>query len=100
MKTVLRGHRASLPQCLAMAKRAVKQLRHMASQQKSKRGLTSCRRTTSEPSRRVLSGTDFQKGLYRYGVGQPVKFIILRNGSEYLMPDYVIEERPQWAKPK
>jgi hypothetical protein len=35
-----------------------------------------------------------------YGVGQPVKLIILRDGKEYLMADYVIEERPQWAKPK
>lgn len=29
-----------------------------------------------------------------------MKLIILRNGTEYLMTDYVIEERPQWAKPK
>jgi serine protease Do len=49
---------------------------------------------------RILSVADFQKWLYMYGVGQPVKLIILRNGTEYLMTDYVIEERPQWAKPK
>jgi serine protease Do len=49
---------------------------------------------------RILSVADFQKWLYMYGVGQPVKLIILRNGTEYLMTDYVIEERPNWAKPK
>ena len=49
---------------------------------------------------RILSVADFQKWLYMYGVCQPVKLIILRNGTEYLMTDYVIEERPQWAKPK
>lgn len=49
---------------------------------------------------RILSVADFQKWLYMYGVGQPVKLYILRNGTEYLMADYVIEERPQWAKPK
>ena len=49
---------------------------------------------------RILSVADFQKWLYMYGVGQPVKLIILRNGTEYLMTDYVIEERPHWAKPK
>ncbi|WP_461782867.1 S1C family serine protease [Prosthecobacter sp.] len=49
---------------------------------------------------RILSVADFQKWLYMYGVGQPVKLIILRNGTEYLMTDYVIEERPEWAKPQ
>lgn len=49
---------------------------------------------------RILSVADFQKWLYMYGVGQPVKFIILRNGTEYLITDYVIEERPPWAKPR
>ena len=49
---------------------------------------------------RILSVADFQKWLYMYGVGHPVKLIILRNGTEYLTTDYVIEERPQWAKPK
>lgn len=49
---------------------------------------------------RILSVADFQKWLYMYGVGQPVKLYILRNGTEYLVADYVIEERPQWAKPK
>lgn len=49
---------------------------------------------------RLLSVADFQKWLYMYGVGHPVKLMILRNGTEYLMTDYVIEERPQWAKPK
>ncbi len=50
--------------------------------------------------RRILSVAGFQKWLYMYGMGQPVKLIILRNGTEYLMTDYVIDERPQLAKPK
>jgi hypothetical protein len=29
-----------------------------------------------------------------------MKLIILRNGTEYLMTDDGIEERPQWAKPQ
>jgi serine protease Do len=49
---------------------------------------------------RILSVADFQKWLYMYGVGQPVKLIFLRNGTDYLATDYTIEERPQWAKPK
>jgi serine protease Do len=49
---------------------------------------------------RILSVADFQKWLYMYGVGHPVKLYILRNGTEYLVADYVIEERPEWAKPK
>jgi serine protease Do len=47
---------------------------------------------------RILSVADFQKWLYMYGVGYPVKLYILRNGTEYLVADYVIEERPEWAK--
>lgn len=49
---------------------------------------------------RILSVADFQKWLYMYGVGHDVKLYVLRNGSEYLVADYVIEERPSWAKPK
>jgi serine protease Do len=49
---------------------------------------------------RILSVADFQKWLYMYGVGQPVKLIFLRNGNDYLTTDYTIEERPRWAKPK
>jgi len=49
---------------------------------------------------RILAVADFQKWLYMYGVGHPVKLMILRNGTEYLIADYVIEERPLWAKPK
>jgi serine protease Do len=49
---------------------------------------------------RILSVADFQKWLYMYGVGQPVKLIFLRNGTDYLASDYTIEERPEWAKPK
>lgn len=49
---------------------------------------------------RILTVADFQKWLYMYGVGHPVKLYILRNGTDYLVADYVIEERPEWAKPK
>lgn len=49
---------------------------------------------------RILTVGDFQKWLYMYGVGHPVKLMILRNGKDYLVTDYVIEERPVWAKPK
>ncbi len=49
---------------------------------------------------RILSVADFQKWLYMNGVGHPVKLMILRNGAEYLITDYVIEERPAGAKPK
>jgi len=48
---------------------------------------------------RILSPADFQKWLYMYGVGGKVKLTILRDGKEYLVTDYVIEERPAWAKP-
>mgnify|MGYP000315475893 CR=1 FL=1 len=36
----------------------------------------------------------------KFGVGQPVKLMILRNGRDYLVTDYVIEERPKEARPK
>lgn len=49
---------------------------------------------------RILSVADFQKWLYMYGVGHPVKIYILRNGTEYLVADYLIEERPSWATPE
>ena len=49
---------------------------------------------------RILSVADFQKWLYMYGVGHPVKLMIVRNGTEYLITDYTIEERPLWARPK
>lgn len=49
---------------------------------------------------RILSVADFQKWLYMYGVGHPVKLMILRNGTEYLVADYTIEERPAAARPK
>jgi len=49
---------------------------------------------------RIMTVGDFQKWLYMYGVGHPVKLIILRDGKEYLFTDYVIEERPAWAKPR
>jgi S1-C subfamily serine protease len=49
---------------------------------------------------RIESVADFQKWLYMFGVGQPVKLMILREGREYLVADYIIEERPQTARPK
>ena len=49
---------------------------------------------------RILTVGDFQKWLYLYGVGHPVKLMILRGGKDYLITDYTIEERPVWAKPK
>lgn len=49
---------------------------------------------------RILSVADFQKWLYMYGVEHQVKLTFLRNGSDYLSVDYLIEERPDWAKPK
>jgi len=49
---------------------------------------------------RILAVADFQKWLYMYGVGHPVKLMILRDGKEYLIAEYVIEERPQSARPK
>jgi hypothetical protein len=49
---------------------------------------------------RILSVADFQKWLYMYGVGQPVKLYFLRDGAHYMVVDYILEERPQWAKPK
>lgn len=48
----------------------------------------------------IGSVADFQKWLYLYGVGSPVKLVIVRDGREYLVADYVIEERPAWAKPR
>ncbi|NJM55196.1 MAG: serine protease [Verrucomicrobiae bacterium] len=49
---------------------------------------------------RILGVADFQKWLYMYGVGHPVKLHVLRNGVDYLAAEYVIEERPEWAKPR
>ncbi len=48
---------------------------------------------------RIESVGDFQKWLYMYGVDAPVKLVFVRDG-EYLVVDYVIEERPTWAKPR
>ncbi len=49
---------------------------------------------------RVESVADFQKWLYLNGVGQRVKLLILRDGTEYLTADYLIEERPAHARPQ
>ncbi len=49
---------------------------------------------------RILTVGEFQKWLYLYGVGHPVKLMLLRDGREYLIADYLIEERPEWAKPE
>jgi len=47
----------------------------------------------------TTSPADFQKWLYMYGVGGKVKLHIIRDRKDYLTFDYVIEERPAWAKP-
>lgn len=49
---------------------------------------------------RILSVADFQKWLYMYGVDHPVKLYFLRDGIHYVVADYVIEERPLWARPR
>lgn len=48
----------------------------------------------------IRSVADFQKWLYMYGVGHAVKLVFLRDGKEYLVADYTIEERPAWANPR
>lgn len=48
----------------------------------------------------ITSPADFQKWLYAYGVGHEIKLIFVRDGKQYLAVDYVIEERPGWAKPR
>lgn len=42
----------------------------------------------------------FQKWLYLYGVGHRAQLTFLRDGKEHLVVDYVIEKRPDWARPK
>lgn len=49
---------------------------------------------------RIESVADFQKWLYMYGVGHPVKLVVLREGEDLLVCDYTIEERPESAKPR
>lgn len=46
----------------------------------------------------VCSVAEFQKWLYLYGVDQPVKLYLVRD-DKMLTLDYIIEERPAWAKP-
>ncbi len=48
---------------------------------------------------KITSVAEFQKWLYMYGVGHSIKIVLIRDG-EYLVKDYTIEERPQWAVPK
>lgn len=48
----------------------------------------------------ITSVADFQKWLYMYGVDHSVKLVLIREGESYLASDYVIEERPVWAKPR
>lgn len=48
----------------------------------------------------IQSEADFQKWLYRYGVGQSTQLHLIRNGTDYLILDYLIEERPKWATPR
>ena len=49
---------------------------------------------------RIESVPDFQKWLYLYGVGHRVQLMILRRDGALLATEYVIEERPTWAKPR
>lgn len=49
---------------------------------------------------RIRSVADFQKWLYLYGVGANVKLVFVRDGADYLVTDYEIEERPSWARPR
>ena len=49
---------------------------------------------------RIESPADFQKWLYMYGVGHHIKLVFLRNGKDYIIKEYTIEERPDWARPK
>lgn len=72
----------------------------MGRQPCGKIGLSGERHPPPVSYNRILSVADFQKWLYLYGVGHPVRLMILRNGTEYLMTDYVNEKLPQWAKPK
>jgi serine protease Do len=46
------------------------------------------------------SPAEFQKWLYWHGVGFEVELHIIRAGGRYLKFDYLIEERPFWAKPR
>ena len=48
----------------------------------------------------IHSEADFQKWLYLYGVEHKVKLTLIRNKTELVEFDYVIEERPVWAKPR
>lgn len=48
----------------------------------------------------VKSVADFQKWLYLYGVGAQVKLHTIRDGADHRALDYLVEERPAWAKPR
>ncbi|GEM_PF-1039564 len=51
----------------------------------------------------ICSVASFQRWLYLYGVGHPVKLYFVRKteeGDETVIIDYTIEERPGWAKPR
>lgn len=48
----------------------------------------------------VTSVAEFQQYLYSYGVGPQVELVFVRGGADYLVADYTIEERPDWAKPR
>lgn len=48
----------------------------------------------------VHSVADFQKWLYRHGVGLEVKLHFVRDRKHYYVVDYKIEERPKWAVPR
>ena len=51
----------------------------------------------------ICTVASFQRWLYLYGVGQPVKLHFVRHteeGDKVIVIDYTIEERPKWAKPR
>ena len=51
----------------------------------------------------ISSVAKFQRWLYLYGVGQPIKLYFVRQtdeGDKMITIDYTIEERPKWAKPR
>ena len=47
----------------------------------------------------VCQVAEFQKWLYMYGVDQPTTLLFARDGK-LVSFDYIIEERPTWAKPR
>jgi S1-C subfamily serine protease len=51
----------------------------------------------------ICTVANFQRWLYLYGVGTPVKLYFVRRapeGDKLITVSYTIEERPKWAKPR